>query len=182
MISFRESDLRLSFARRRWAVRKYDAHDYYLGLSGAHLKGVDFLAVQEGRRLVFLEVKNYPGAAGRRLSSEQLAAELMGKIADTFTGIDAICTMLERKRLYRFASPLLPYLPAQNYDWPFWHQAGLLSALPRKCTAVLCLENTTEGLRRELQPQLQEGLQDIVGRIIFAEAGSRPLPGLHIDR
>ncbi len=182
VISFRESGLKLSFARRRWAVRKYDAHTYYLGLSGANLKGVDFLAVQEGRRLVFIEVKNFTGPYDRSLPApEQLAAEIAAKISDTFTGIDAICSMLERKRLYRLADPILPYLPAQNYDWPFWNRTGRLSADPALCTAVLCLENTPETMCRQVREHLQETLSNLVGRILMSQAGNPPLPGLHID-
>lgn len=182
VISFRESGLTLSFGRRRWAVRKYDAHTYYLGLSGANLKGVDFLAIQEGQRLVFIEVKNFAGPYDRSLPSpEQLASEIAAKISDTFTGIDAICSMLERKRLYRLADPILPYLSAQHYDWPFWSRTGHLSADPARCTAVLCLENTPEKMRRQVQEHLQQTLPNLVGRILMSQAGSLPLPGLHIE-
>jgi len=181
VISFSESDLKLSFASRRWAVRKYDAHTYYMGLSGASLKGVDFLAIQEGRRLVFIEVKNYIDPAGRpQPPAQRVAAEIEAKIADTMTGIDAICSMLERKRLYRLAAPLLSFLPAQHYDWPFWNRSGRLIGDPTQCTAVCCLENAPEDFRQQVEAHLQGSLNGLVGRLIMTHAGNRPLPGLHI--
>jgi len=54
---FKESDLTFNFSQKEWEIIRYDTHRYYKILSGAGLKGVDFLGIYQKNKVVFFEVK-----------------------------------------------------------------------------------------------------------------------------
>ncbi len=133
---FNESDIQFDFASRYWAGRKYDEHTFFRGLSGAGLKGVDFVGIYRGRQLLLMEVKHFRYSREVPITS-LLAAEIAAKIEDTLTGITAIHQYFQRSPLYRFAEPLLGRLPArQRLEWPFWTRAYQLGQDPQ-CREIL---------------------------------------------
>lgn len=135
-----ESGIRFEFASRHWAGRKYDEHTFFRGLSGAGLKGIDFLGIHRGRQLVLLEVKHFRHS-GKVPGARLLAAEIAAKIEDTLTGLDAVHQYFERNPFYRLAQPLLRRLPArQRLEWPFWARAYQLAQAPRQREVVVWAE------------------------------------------
>lgn len=181
MITFRESGIQLEFSSEMWAVRKYDGHTYYRGLAGVGLKGVDFVALQEKKRLVLLEIKNFRTWPDTKLPLiETLAEELTRKIEDTLLGLDAIRQMLERKPTYRWSRPFLPFFPAQNLSWPFWNQTALLKTDPDLCTSVICIEGFSKADLGKAELLLRNRLKTLTSRLIITGVETRPLPGLRI--
>jgi len=58
-MQLKESALLFDFEETDWIVKKYDDHRYYKSLSGAGLKGVDFIGIFQQEKVVFIEVKNF---------------------------------------------------------------------------------------------------------------------------
>lgn len=189
MANFQESGLSFAF-EQSWVVRKYDAHRFFQGFSGAGLKGVDFIGLQDGRLFLF-EVKNYrrrqPWQAenpfSRILEAPPLfTAHITGKAEDTLRALRAIGTYYHRKWLFRLLHPLLLCLPGHRLDWVFWARAYALLREPGRITLVLWLETeqARAGFRQALQAQLSAQLGPAVGQVWVLPDKEAPLPGLHV--
>ncbi len=131
---FQESGVSFVF-NQNWLVRPYDKHTYFKGLSGAGLKGVDFLGIHNGDHLVLMEVKNYlPDPAGRRnrqiaqrlAAPEDIGMSLASKMLDTLHAIDLIHRYFRTRLGYRLAHPLLPWVKQAAPEWYFWTVAKRL--------------------------------------------------------
>ena len=178
---FIESGLTFRFSPSCWAVRKYDQHEYYQVLSGAGLKGTDFVGIWKARQLFLIEVKNYRGASALP-SPDTLAGEISRKVEDTFTGLSAIQQMLERKSLYRLLRPLLSKLPLHTYDWPFWTKIAKLTEFLDQSKVLFVLEGYPESLRQPFVQTFTRRLADISGEIEVLEAGEVAIEGLSVKR
>jgi len=125
-MTFQESDLQFYFDNAHWRVMKYDAHRYYKILSGAGLKGVDFIGIHNKKQLVFFEVKHFRSPKVNSKENEALfIQQIYDKMEDTITAIQVIEKLLNRKRWYRYFLKLESYIPfyfVQNRDWYFWHR------------------------------------------------------------
>ncbi len=91
MTTFEEGNLAFDFDDS-WHVLKYDEEtDYRSMVSGLQAtKGVDFIGVQDGTTLFFIEVKDFRGhriEARDRLHGGALADEIGHKVRDTVAGI-----------------------------------------------------------------------------------------------
>ncbi|MEQ8706566.1 MAG: hypothetical protein RIC19_21725 [Phaeodactylibacter sp.] len=144
---FEESGLRFDFDAR-WAVRKYDAHRFFQGFSGAGLKGVDFIALH-GSTLILLEIKNYQRR--QRWQTENpfdpilaapgsFANHMASKYLDTLRALRAIGTYYHRQWLFRLLHPVLVRLPGRKMDWVFWARVDQHLREGRPVTALLWLE------------------------------------------
>jgi hypothetical protein len=180
LTEFTESGLRFGF-EPAWAVKKYDQHRFFQGLSGAGLKGVDFIAIN-GERLVLVEVKNYRPLPHIQQANpveavlanpEALAAAIAQKATDTLRGLEAIGGYYQRKWLFRLLQPLLLRLRPHGWDWRFWAHACHLQPLPQHITFVLWLETEQARLafRRQLAQALEQRLHGLVGTVVVAGNG-----------
>lgn len=120
---------------QNWLVRPYDKHTFFQGLSGAGLKGVDFLGMHNRDHLVLMEVKNYlPDPDGRRYrqisqrlaAPEAIGASLASKMQDTLRAIDLIHRYFQTRLGYRLAYPFLPWMKQAAPEWYFWTHARKL--------------------------------------------------------
>jgi len=131
-MTFQESDLTFQFSDADWQIEKYDAHRYFKTLSGAGLKGVDFLGIYCGREVVLWEVKNYHTNQAvknhRYLIVEHIPTfieNIVDKVTDTLMAIRVIQQYLMRQWWYRFYGRYRSFIPTflvQYKDWFFWHQ------------------------------------------------------------
>jgi len=105
---FSESGLSFLFPED-WLVFKYDEHRFYTYLSGAGLKGVDFIAIHQSE-LILVEVKNYSDRIikegfdpmeGLLTEPETYAEAYYRKFEDTFRLLDIIEQYYNRKWWYR---------------------------------------------------------------------------------
>ncbi|MBK8041810.1 MAG: hypothetical protein KBG02_02515 [Haliscomenobacter sp.] len=133
-VVFQESGVSFVF-NQNWLVRSYDTHTYFQGLSGAGLKGVDFLGVHNRDHLVLMEVKNYlPDPAGRRnrqiaqrlAAPEAIGVSIASKMRDTLRAIDLIHRYFQTRFGYRLAYPFLPWMKQATPEWYFWTNARKL--------------------------------------------------------
>ena len=147
---FQESDLQFQFSDTDWRVKKYDTHRFFKTLSGAGLKGVDFLGIFQDKQVVLWEVKNYHTNQANK-SQNYLIVEntvvfienIIGKVTDTLTAIRVIQQYLNRQWWYRFYSAYSSYIPTfliRQKDWFFWHQIQKISKEKGAVTFVLWLE------------------------------------------
>ncbi len=143
---FQEGDLSFSFAPSHWAVKKYDDHPYFQGFSGVGLKGVDFIAIFENKKVLLIEVKNYQvknevirakEVANSLGDPDKIAAAVAQKFEDTLAGIKAIHTYYQRKNkqtwqwLKRWQKP--------DQEALFWQQVCDLVVEKGAMTKVLWL-------------------------------------------
>jgi len=105
---FSESGLSFQFPKS-WTVFKYDEHRFYTYLSGAGLKGVDFIAIN-GEELILIEVKNYADRIikenfdpmrGLRTDPEAYVDHYFQKFADTLKLLGIVEKYYNRKWWYR---------------------------------------------------------------------------------
>lgn len=105
MTTIEESGIQFSFGKR-WAVRKYDTHTYYRGMSGLGMKGIDFIGVLDGRTVYLIEVKNFERIPQLHLErtkdkleghSSYIILNFIEKVENTQEGIAAIDQYLSRK-------------------------------------------------------------------------------------
>ncbi len=180
-MEFIESGLHFRFGEE-WVIKKYDAHRFFQGLSGAGLKGVDFLGILE-EELYLFEVKNF-----RRRQSWQaenpleailaepsaFAEEIAYKVEDTLLAIDAIWQYYNRKWLFRRLLPAFRRLPVTENDWRFWARAYALMQHPEQVKVVLWMETeqARPALLAEVTGALQSHLQSRVGSVRIALRGS----------
>ena len=146
-MQWEESALGFEFGPR-WVVRRYDAHRFYQAISGSDMKGVDFVAIYDDRRLVFIEVKNYTRRFGGRLPEvvppldrpREFAAHVSRKWHDSLQAVRIFQLVLLRNWRYRLLHRLLVrFLPA-HHDWRFWTRAYRLTQTPGATHAMLWLE------------------------------------------
>ncbi len=149
-MQLKESALLFDFEDTDWIVKKYDAHRYYKPLSGAGLKGVDFIGIFQQKKVVFIEVKNFRAKHPTRkepfsvlAETKQFITKVADKFEDTFVATTTIKAFLQKKWWYRlflkFESKLSPSL-FLNRDWYFWHIAHRLANDKGKMEFVLWLE------------------------------------------
>ena len=142
-----ESALRFSFGPL-WVVRRYDAHRFYRAISGADMKGVDFVAIHADRSLVFIEVKNYTRRYGDQLPDKvpplddpaAFAARVSRKWADSLRAVRVFRLALLRRRRYRYLHRVVGRFLAPAHDWRFWTRAYELSRRADSVHALLWLE------------------------------------------
>lgn len=168
---FQEGDLSFSFAPSHWAVKKYDDHPYFQGFSGVGLKGVDFVAIFENKKVLLIEVKNYQvknevirakEVANSLSDPDKIAATVAQKFEDTLAGIKAIHTYYQRKNkqtwqwLKRWQKP--------DQEALFWQQV---------CDLVVEQGALTKVLWLEYDPQ-DEVLGETIGKSLLEKAAQLP--------
>ena len=168
---FKESDLSFNFSADHWVIKKYDTHRYFKILSGAGLKGVDFLGIYEGKQVVFFEVKhfhtNHPTKPPSYLIFQDLEAfiaKIVDKAHDLIRAISIINQYLERKwwfRLFLKSSAFFPAFLIKNRDWYFWYRVAQLMWVPLK-------EQPTFVLWLEIEAVLTEKTKDKIHQQIKA--------------
>lgn len=153
--SFTESGLMFDFTPG-WVVYKYDAHRFYLYLSGSGLKGVDFIAIK-GEELFLIEIKNYRPRIEKEAYDPILSLQerpdyyvdrFSQKFKDTFRLLSIIDQYYHRKWWYRHL-----FLPFKSYfsskkilstEVGFWTQANALLQNPEQVKLVLWIEISEE--------------------------------------
>jgi len=169
-----------------WVVKKYDAHRFFPGLSGAGLKGVDFIAIQKGR-LLLIEIKNYRRRQSWQTENpleavlenpEGFADTITHKAEDTLRGINAIGTYYRRKWLYKFSAPLLYLLPANGWDFLFWLRAYRLARRPENVQFVLWLETEEDQpvLQKLVSERLNQWLAPNIRHTLVTNCNNQSLP------
>ncbi len=149
-MQLKESALLFDFEDTEWIVKKYDAHQYYKPLSGAGLKGVDFIGIFQQKKVVFIEVKNFRAKHPTKkepfsvlAETKQFITKIADKFEDTFVATTTIKALLQKKWWYRlflkFEAKLSPAL-FLNRDWYFWHIVHRLASDKEKLEFVLWLE------------------------------------------
>lgn len=167
-----ESDLRFEFDSDYWEVKKYDTHRYYKILSGAGLKGVDFLSIYREKQIIYIEVKNFrnkhPTAPPSYLILEDTKAfvdKISEKLSDTHKAIQVIRKYLGRKWWFRLFLRLQKWIPRSilaKQDWYFWYKVYELSQRKEQQVLVLWLEIDTpmpNSNRTLLYDKLDENLE-----------------------
>lgn len=150
--SYQESRLEFRFGQH-WQVNKYDDHRFYRALSGAGLKGVDFIGIWKTQKLVLIEVKNYklifptkaPPIEKQILGSLPLLLETMTyKIEDTFLAVNTIIKYYQRRWWYPPCKQLFSYFPTTyllRFEWGYWtYVQRMLLQQPEQVDLVLWLE------------------------------------------
>lgn len=182
---FEESGLQFGFDSR-WTVRKYDAHRFFQGFSGAGLKGVDFIALS-GDTLLLLEVKNYRRRRSWQTENpfdrileapEAFAGHMAGKFLDTLRALRAIGTYYRRKWLFRLLRPILLRRSGAYSDWVFWAQVDTHLQGRQPVIAVLWLETERDqaAFREQLKLSLKNLLEDAVQEVQVCHLGTDQLP------
>jgi hypothetical protein len=182
---FEESGLQFGFDSR-WTVRKYDAHRFFQGFSGAGLKGVDFIALS-GDTLLLLEVKNYRRRRSWQTENpfdrileapEAFAGHMAGKFLDTLRALRAIGTYYRRKWLFRLLRPILLRRSGAYSDWVFWAQVDTHLQGRQPVIAVLWLETERDqaAFREQLKLSLKNLLEDAVQEVQVCHLGTGQLP------
>jgi len=154
MTQFNESGLTFQF-NEDWVINKYDEHRYFRRLSGAGLKGVDFLGIYKKEKLVLIEVKNYriqykakpPTAIYHVIENpEVLAEKVQKKASDTLKAIRVVNKLYQRNWFYRLWMPILKLLRNSSLTvntWLFWTRAQVLTTTG--CfKVILWIENEEE--------------------------------------
>ncbi|MEM6378982.1 MAG: hypothetical protein AAF705_12265 [Bacteroidota bacterium] len=169
---FQEGDLTFSFAAEHWSVKKYDDHPYFKGFSGVGLKGVDFVAIFQNKRVLLIEVKNYQtknqairakDVALSLSKPEKIAEAISQKFEDTLAGIKAIHTYYQRK-----SKPAWKWLQRWQKPDPealFWQSV---------CDLVINKQSLSTILWLEYDPQDQL-LAEAIGSVLLLKA--KQLPG-----
>lgn len=154
-------------------------------MSGAGLKGVDFLGIYQKNKVVFFEVKHFRSPQFAETIAYSIFADtpaftkrITGKLQDTLKAIRVISQYLERKWWYRFLIRYIDFIPTsfiKNRDWYFWYRLHLMVPQKEVLTYVLWLEiqekqadYPTENLLPTLTKELENNLSTIVGKVIIA--------------
>lgn len=159
MTILQESDLQFQF-NKEWRIKKYDATDYYLAISGSGMSAVDFVGLWRNT-VVFIEVKNYRNRPQSELTRSQskltgdmppLVSTFAEKVRESIVGISVIRKFLLRKWIYKHMDKLLTYprlLPyLLGFEQLFWmYLDRKIKANPAQVHLILWLE-----VPEELQP------------------------------
>lgn len=176
--SYTEGNLSFTFSNG-WMVRKYDHHTFYQGLSGAGLKGVDFIAVRP-HQLLLVEVKNYRhvrngrrrATVARSLEDPQAIADAIARKGwDTLRAIKAIHTYYRRKLDYRLFAPLLHQFWWAWSDRSFWTHAAREAQSPSSATFLLWLatDPNDRNLAEDLRPILETDWNGRFGQVLITD-------------
>ena len=182
-MTFHESGLQFDFGPG-WVVRKYDEHAYFRSLSGMGLKGVDFIAIRQGRELVFIEVKNYRTRYNAEMDrtfevsvkpAAELAAELKRKSEDTLLAMDAVLQYYHRSWWYRRLRGMWLRWPWPHHKRAFWSRADALVNRSLHFVVWLALDlDDPAGYEQELLHHLQQLQLEAVDRISVANGRHSP--------
>lgn len=153
LFEFRESGLVFQFDNH-WVIEKYDTHRFYKTLSGAGLKGVDFLGFYE-EKLILIEVKNYriryhdkpPVAIYNILENPDLLKEkVRRKAKDTIQALRVINKYYERKTFPRLFKPIYQLLKNTRFytKTPLFWQDAFEAVQTGNYSLVLWLETQAE--------------------------------------
>jgi len=177
-MTFQESELEFNFMDTSWKVLKYDEHRYYKILSGAGLKGIDFVGIYQNKKLVFFEIKNYrtheAHPKGKFIIFEDMDFFVQGikeKMEDTLMAIKVITKYLKRKFWYRAFLKLEQFIPTRlikNQDWYFWHRINNLRESNTSKVIILWLEvdpNYSKKINAIFRAELQGKLIKAFGNI-----------------
>ena len=170
-MTFQESDLKFQFSDAAWQVIKYDTHRYFKILSGAGLKGIDFLSIYQGKQVVFFEVKNFHthqptknGAYQIIENTQEFIENIIGKMEDTLSAIKVVTQYFHRKWWYRFFLTYHRFIPnifIQQKDWYFWHRIQALINNSDEWRFVLWLE-----IDGSVTPATKEALRIIIQKAL----------------
>lgn len=125
---FIESDLRFKFGDQ-WIIKKFDAHRYYVWLSGRGLKGVDFIGIYQQKKVVLIEVKNFSRRNDNQkpehlqVDADKLSEAFIHKIEDTLQVIMTASVYTSSRLLFPFRSYFAKWFPnlfSRQKDWLFW--------------------------------------------------------------
>lgn len=183
---FQESDITFNFEDARWQIKQYDTHRYYKILSGAGLKGVDFLGILNQEKVVFFEIKNFHSNHPTQTSSylifdeqEKFIEKIADKLEDSVRAINVIIALMTKKRWYRLFIKWKKWIPRfliKNKDWYFWHQIHQLGQQLNNQILVLWLEidsplsaTDRQLLKKLLDTTLEKELTDFVGEVLIAD-------------
>lgn len=180
---FQESGLQFDFGQD-WIVKKYDEHAYFQSLSGMGLKGVDFIAIRQGRELVFIEVKNYRTRYNAKMDQSfevlvkpaaELAYELKRKSEDTLLAMDAVLQYYHRSWWYRRLRKVWLRWPWLQHKRAFWSQADALVDHSLHFVVWLALDSDDpQAYQEELLVHLQNLKIEAVDKISIANGGHSP--------
>lgn len=163
---FSESGLVFQFDKN-WVVKKYDDHRFYKRVSGAGLKGIDFISASNQEPVILWEVKNYvnrhPSVQEenrRKLleETEEFISDMVQKVEDTFVAINAIHKYYMRRWWFKLLYPIFYRFPIQKSDWIFWNKINVWIEDPKNVVFYLWLE-AEEVDQDYIQEQLQDRLE-----------------------
>ena len=189
-MTFVESDLTFEFLDAEWQVMRYDTHRYFKILSGAGLKGVDFIGIYRKQEVVFIEVKNFrtnhptkPPNYTIFEDTEAFIHQIADKLEDSLQAVQIIKKVLLRKWWYRFYLQTKKWWPRfliKNRDWYYWHRLYKLAQKKHRRTLVLWLEIdhhyapfSRKKLKKLIDQHLEVELLELVQRV---EIGDRNSP------
>lgn len=134
-------------------MKRFDAHRFYKSVAGLGLKGVDFIGIYRGEKLVLIEVKNYVDrfvSDGRDPSKEFMDAPTayLSKVAlkfrDSLKLVSIIQKYYQRQWWYRQCENyIFPKLSAQKlllFESGFWYLAAHALTVANALELVLWLE------------------------------------------
>lgn len=195
---FEESGLTFRFAPDI-SVISYDKHRFFRAISGAGLRGVDFLGLWPGGRLTLIEVKHYRHPLGQGLhpaekilqNSAPLIEAVVRKVEDTLRGIEVAQAYLQRKWHYRLWlrwRRRLPFLETRAPEWSFWTALANTLHGGGRLQVILWLEADDWKLDWERVGELEAGLRRALedrlpGREVSLAlaSGKRSFPGIFLN-
>lgn len=188
MQTFQESNLHFSFPKG-WAIRKYDDHRFYQGLSGYGLKAVDFVILLPDGRLCLMEVKNYHPRTDEngkshevsRKKAKNLAANLARKYDDSLRAIRVIRKYYRTKWYYKWRYQLTRFFIFRfRSDLHFWYEAARRADNKIPTTVLLWLETPKAGkrYRTKIYAHLANHINPEEAQLILGGNGFSPIPGL----
>lgn len=123
--TWEESRHRIAFDGS-WRVTAYDRSPWFRHVRGLGLKGVDFLALRDGR-LYLVELKNYAPEPGKPApvlpDADHWLADLEAKFADSRRMAGIVVAALRRHLLFRcweWGAARFPFLRRREPEWAFW--------------------------------------------------------------
>ena len=183
---FQESDIYFQF-NEDWDIIQYDSHTYYKGFSGVGLKGVDFLGILQGEKLLLMEIKNFRLQQGRKREipfkvlleqPEILEKNIRSKIEDTIKGVNAIHAYFRRNWIFRLFESFLFKWERGPKKWLFWSKVHNLLQSPEQVMIIFWLDapESTTDWKAKVEEKLQFHLQTIAGEIRVVDSQCPPFP------
>ena len=186
---FQESDIDFSFPSE-WAVRKYDDHRFYQGLSGYGLKAVDFVILLPDGRLCLMEVKNYlprTDTGGKlhtveRKRAKKLAADLAKKYTDSSRAINVIQRYYRSKWYFRWRYAIGKLFTFRyRSDLIFWNEAASRSQSDLPTLILLWLETPSmaKRYRTKIYAHLANKIDPGKAQLMLGGNNFTPLPEMN---
>jgi hypothetical protein len=129
-----------------WRVRAYDRSPWFRHVHGLGLKGVDFLALREGR-LYLVELKNYAPEPGRPApllpAADRWLEDMEAKFADSLRMAGIVMATLRRHLLFRcweWGALRLAILRRMEPEWTFWMDVEAAIAAHRQIPVVWIID------------------------------------------